>query len=117
MSLSSSFIDSGSNAMYFNDSSIAACTGTGFTTFYCPASAETLSAQFELASSSTVSENFVVVSAETVPTSATAFPGLAGTNPAAQSFDWGLPFFFGRKVATVIQGYSTADGTGPYIAF
>jgi Protein of unknown function (DUF3443) len=116
-SLPMSFIDSGSNAMYFNDSNVTACTGAGFTIFYCPASEETLSGEFELADNSTVSENFLVVSAETVPTSATAFPGLAGTNPAPQSFDWGLPFFFGRQVATVIQGYTTADGTGPYIAF
>jgi hypothetical protein len=115
--LSSSFIDSGSNAMYFNDSSIPACTQAGFTTFYCPSSSDSLSAAFELASGSTVSESFVVVSAETVTVSVTAFPGLAGTNPAPQSFDWGLPFFYGRPVATVIQGYTTADGTGPYIAF
>jgi hypothetical protein len=115
--LSSSFIDSGSNAMYFNDSSVTACTQPGFTTFYCPPSADSLSAAFELASGSTVSENFVVVSAETVTGSVTAFPGLAGTNPAPQSFDWGLPFFYGRPVATVIQGYTTADGAGPYIAF
>ena len=41
----------------------------------------------------------------------------AGTNPAPQSFDWGLPFFFGRRVAYAIQGAATAVGTGPYIAF
>jgi hypothetical protein len=115
--LSSSFIDSGSNATYFNDSSIAACTEAGFTTFYCPASADSLSAAFELAGGSTVSEGFVVESAETLTVSVNAFPGLAGTNATPQSFDWGLPFFFGRKVATVIQGYTTADGSGPYIAF
>jgi hypothetical protein len=117
-SLSMSFIDSGSNGMYFNDSSITPCTQTGFIGFYCPSSADSLSAAFELASGSTVSENFVVVSAETVTASATAFPGLAGTNPSSpQSFDWGLPFFYGRPVATVIEGYTTADGAGPYIAF
>ena len=115
--LSSSFIDSGSNATYFNDSSITVCTQAGFTNFYCPPSADSLSAAFELASGSTASESFVVVSAETLTVSLTAFPGLAGTNPAPQSFDWGLPFFYGRQVATVIQGYTTADGTGPYIAF
>ncbi len=115
--LSLSFIDSGSNGMYFNDSSIAPCTQAGFMTFYCPSSADSLSAAFEVAGGSTVSESFVVVSAETVTGSVNAFPGLAGTNPAPQSFDWGLPFFYGRQVATVIQGYTTADGTGPYIAF
>jgi hypothetical protein len=115
--LSSSFIDSGSNGMFFNDSSITVCSQAGFTNFYCPSSPDSLSAAFELAGGSTASEGFVVVSAETLTVSVNAFPGLAGTNPAAQSFDWGLPFFYGRKVATVIQGYTTADGTGPYIAF
>jgi len=116
-SLPFSFIDSGSNATYFNDSSISACSQAGFEDFYCPPSADSLSAAFKLASGSTVSESFVVVSAETVTASVNAFPGLAGTNPAPQSFDWGLPFFYGRKVATVIEGYSTADGVGPYVAF
>jgi Protein of unknown function (DUF3443) len=115
--LASSFIDSGSNATFFNDSSETACTQSGFTDFYCPTQLQTLSAAFELANNSTSTENFVVVSAETLTTAVTAFPGLAGSNPAPQSFDWGLPFFFGRKVATVIEGASTADGTGPYIAF
>jgi hypothetical protein len=115
--LASSFIDSGSNAMYFNDSSLTVCTQAGFTNFYCPSSADSLSAAFEVAGGSTVSESFVVVSAETLTVSLTAFPGLAGTTTDSQSFDWGLPFFFGRQVATVIQGYTTADGTGPYIAF
>jgi hypothetical protein len=115
--LASSFIDSGSNALYFNDSSVTGCTQAGFAGFYCPSSSDSLSAAFELAGGSTASESFVVVSAETLTVSVTAFPGLAGTNPAPQSFDWGLPFFYGRQVATVIEGYTTADGTGPYIAF
>jgi hypothetical protein len=33
------------------------------------------------------------------------------------SFDWGLPFFFGRTVFTAIEGMSTPGGTGPYFAF
>lgn len=115
--LTMSFIDSGSNATFFNDSSVTACTQNGFTDFYCPTQIETLSASFELADNSTSSQNFVVASAETIPASSTAYPGLAGVNPASMSFDWGLPFFFGRRVATVIEGASTADGTGPYIAF
>src|SRR3984893_10512999 len=40
--LPKSFIDSGSNGIYFTDSSIAKCTDTGLTTFYCPASTLTL---------------------------------------------------------------------------
>ena len=69
-----------------------------------------LSAAFELASGSTASESFVVVSAETITVSLTAFPGLAGTNPTPQSFDWGLPFFYGRQVATVSPGSPSRPG-------
>jgi hypothetical protein len=48
-----------------------------------------------------------------------AYPELAGTLPAgnAGSFDFGLPFFFGKRVAVVVQGATTTVGTGPYIAF
>jgi hypothetical protein len=48
-----------------------------------------------------------------------AFPQLAGTLPAgnAGTFDFGLPFFYGRRVAVVVQGAVTKVGTGPYIAF
>jgi hypothetical protein len=50
-------------------------------------------------------------------------PTLAGTFSSASSlntsntFDWGLPFFYGRRVATAIENQQTATGTGPYVAF
>ena len=37
--------------------------------------------------------------------------------PNAGSFDWGLPFFYGRAVFTAIEGQSTPGGAGPYWAF
>ena len=116
--LSGSFIDSGSNSIDFNDSSIAQCTQA--TGFYCPASTVDLSATLQGANGISVAESFSVANAETffaqaVP--AFAFPGLAGTNSAAGSFDWGLPFFYGKRIATAIEGYTTSAGTGPYVAF
>ena len=45
------------------------------------------------------------------------FPQLAGTNPLPGSFDFGLPFFYGRRVFTVLEAQTTSAGTGPYIAF
>jgi hypothetical protein len=120
--LDESFIDSGSNATYFNDSTITQCpsssgSSTSISDFYCPSSPTTLTAAFELSNASTVNANVAVSSAEDVSETVTAYPGLAGTNPTTASFDWGLPFFYGRRVANAIEGATTSVGTGPYIAF
>jgi hypothetical protein len=114
--LTESFIDSGSNGYFFADSSLSTCTQSGFTDFYCPASTTSLSGEMQLASG-TSTVDYEIGSAEQIEASFYAFPGLGGTNPTAGSFDWGLPFFYGRRVAIAIQGYATSVGTGPYIAF
>jgi Protein of unknown function (DUF3443) len=113
--LAESFIDSGSNAYFFDDSSLTQCSQSGFSGFYCPSGPVSLSAQIE--GNSTASISFTVSNTEQISASDFAFPALGGTNPASDSFDWGLPFFFGRNVANAIQGYSTSAGSGPYIAF
>jgi hypothetical protein len=120
--LAESFVDSGSNATYFNDASITQCQTSGgssadFSDFYCPSSPTTLTAAFVLSDNSTVNATFEVVNADTASDTVTAYPGLAGTNPTTSSFDWGLPFFFGRRVANAIEGAATSVGTGPYVAF
>ena len=133
--LDESFVDSGSNATYFDDSSITQCptsggSSTSISDFYCPSSPMTLTAAFVLSDNSTVNATFQVASANSVSDTVTAYPGLAGTIPTPvcppqttcpptmnASFDWGLPFFFGRRVAYAIQGAATSVGTGPYVAF
>lgn len=119
-SLTMSFLDTGSNGLYWDDSSITACTQKGFANFYCPASTLSLSATLQGQNGKSVSENFSVGDAETLNGNVTAAPTLAGTfgGPnAATTFDWGLPFYFGRSVYTVIEGDRTKAGTGPYVAF
>jgi hypothetical protein len=121
--LANSFIDSGSNGIYFADSSISTCTTTGFTTFYCPASTLMLGLSIQGANG-TMANNltFNVGNAQTMlndnPTF-NVFPELAGTLPAgnAGSFDYGLAFFYGKRVAVAVDGDMTSVGTGPYIAF
>jgi hypothetical protein len=123
-SLTQSFLDTGSNGWFFDDSSITACTDSGFTDFYCPTSTQSLTAQLQgqmaegQPTTVSVSESFSIGDAETLNGDFTALPMLAGTFPGStQTFDWGLPFYFGRTVYTAIQGATTAVGTGPYVAF
>ena len=119
--LTNSFIDSGSNGIYFNDSALAKCTAMGLTDFYCPANTLTLGLSIE-GMNGVMANNltFDVGNASTMfnanPTF-NAFPLLAGTNPNPGSFDYGLPFFYGKRVAVAVEGDMTTVGTGPYIAF
>ena len=118
--LSQSFIDSGSNGIYFDDTNLTVCTATGLTDFYCPASVQNLTVTLQGADGVTANVNFSVGNAQTLSTdnpTFTALPTLAGTTPVADSFDFGLPFFYGRRVATVLESQTTSAGTGPYIAY
>jgi hypothetical protein len=115
-----SFLDTGSNGLFFNDSSLNTCTESGLTDFYCPSSIENFTATLEGQNSMSESVSFSVAPADSLAASDTAFSNLAGPYPDAQdtqTFDWGLPFFFGRTVYTVIENATTTVGTGPYVAF
>ena len=120
-----SFIDSGSNGIFFLDSAttgISACAGQN-SGWYCPTtSPDNLSAtnQGQDANGNPVGTagtvNFAIENADTLfNTNNTAFNTLGTPNPGA--FDWGLAFFFGRNVFTAIDQMSTPAGTGPYFAY
>jgi hypothetical protein len=113
-----SFIDSGSNGFYFLDSAatgLPLCPDTS--DFYCPPTPVTLSATIVGANQVSTPITFVVVDADPLLNNAavSVFNGIAG--PSEGTFDWGLPFFFGRPVFTAIEGQSTPGGTGPYFAY
>jgi hypothetical protein len=122
-----SFLDTGSNGLFFNDSSLTQCTRS-VQSLYCPANTENLSAiLIAFTASGTggtqATVNFSIANADTLladdPTG-TAFVNLGGIfdgTGSADTFDFGLPFFYGRHVYEVFEGKSSSVGTGPYFAF
>ena len=116
-SLDTSFIDTGSNGIFFDSSEIPVCN-TG-SSFYCPASLLTFSAT---QTGTNAASNSVVFSVENAATyfaspEKSVLPHLAGTIGNARTFDWGLPFFYGRRVYKGIEGQPSVIGVGPFYAF
>ena len=74
----------------------------------------------ESSSATLISIPFSVGNAQTLlSASATsvAFNNLAGPTTLAGRFTWGLPFFLGRNVYSVIEGKTTSLAIGPYLSF
>lgn len=113
------FFDTGSNAYFFLDSKTTGIPNCSSTEkgFYCPSSPANLSATNASPQGARGTVNFTVVSASQLFSSGgnAVFPTLAGPNPA--TFDWGLPFFFGRNVFVAIEGRQTPVGAGPFWAY
>ena len=119
--LTNSVIDSGSNGLYFDDPQSFPVTCIRPAGFYCPDSAQQLSASIVLqATNALVDFQIGNASALFAPGTNLAFNNLGG--PGGDSFfDWGLPFFFGRTVFTVIEGQQVVHDAqslpGPFHAF
>jgi hypothetical protein len=121
-----SFLDSGSSLYFFIDTTITPCSTTGgLKGFYCPSPALTLSPTIQGLNGASIAGTFTLYSAQTQFSSSNAVvPGVGG-NPNvfypnvnfSNSFDYGLPFFYGRSVYTAIEGRTAAGTVGPYFAF
>lgn len=114
----SSFIDSGSNGLFFpagNLSSILKpCIDNA--SFYCPTTTQSYSATVTLQNNQTSEITFSIANAELLALSNNyAQPALGGTLQGY--FDWGLPFFYGKNVYFGITGKSSNAGTGPLYAY
>jgi hypothetical protein len=120
-----SFLDSGSTYYYWVDNNITECSQSGYTGFYCPASPLSLAPTLTGYRSGSASAAFTLYNAYTqFAGNVTALPGVGGNpitlgfpNPLPGSFDFGLPFFFGRHVYTAIDGRAAGSATGPYFAY
>ena len=107
------FLDSGSNGIFFDDSTLP-CFNTS--SFYCPATPLSLSTTITGTNGATANIPFAVENPNTLrPGSAAA--RLAGDIGSPRVFDWGLPFFFGRTVFLALDGAPTPAGQGPFWAF
>jgi len=130
--LNTSFIDTGSNAWYFPDSSIPGCsTNKGF---YCPAGGDAAlqATLVNPVNNATKLVNFTVTNADSLFQNSKsvigATSGLAGDSSqfatsgsgsinGSNVFDYGLPFHYGKSVFVVIEGKNSSAGMGPYFAF
>lgn len=115
---SSSFMDTGSNGLYF-DSSIRQCTSGTAAGWYCPTTTQSLSAtlagytaSFSIGNASTIFNSYYYSPYYNV------FGELGAPYGASGYFDWGLPFYLGRSVYVVIDGNTVSGiGTGPSLAY
>jgi hypothetical protein len=112
-----SFMDSGSNALFFTDAGTPVCTDPSTAGFFCPVATQNLSATIQGSNGRSAPVNFSLANATTLVTSNPGFTAFSNLGAPAISFDWGLPFFYGRNVYTAIEGAPTPGGPGPYIAF
>ena len=116
-----SYIDSGSNAYFFDDASVPkACQNTtgGASSWYCPSAVLHRTAVITDTFGTQSSVAFQVANADALfSTSSLALDDLAGSfSVGSPSFVWGLPFFYGRTVYTSIWGQALSPN-GPWNAF
>jgi hypothetical protein len=117
----SAFIDSGSNGLFFSDSSIAVCDSkTSASGFFCPTSTLSKSATLKAYSNGAqASISFDIANADTlVKTGNAAFNNVgAPWGGGTAEFDWGMPFFYGRRVFTAISGNTVSGNAAPFVAY
>jgi hypothetical protein len=86
---------------------LAACADGS--SWYCPASTQALIVAIDGGAVSSAATDVATLAAS----GHYALDALAGAG-SAETFDWGLPFFYGRSVYTA--GSPTPDGARPYDA-
>jgi Protein of unknown function (DUF3443) len=114
----SSVLDAGSDGYFFTDATIPTCTDQPG--FYCPPSTLPLTATIQGTNGAMADIAFAADNADVdFATNAVVLPNLAGptASNAADVFDWGLPFFYGRSVYVAFEAGSAAGVAGPWVGF
>jgi hypothetical protein len=115
----SSFFDTGSNGLFFpspSTSLLPNCASPN-SDWFCPSATTTFSATNYGASGSPSGEvSFKIGNFDNlISSSNNVFVEIGGDQVG--EFDWGLPFYFGRKVYTGIEGKESSLGTSLYWAY
>lgn len=121
----SGITDTGSSAYYFDAGTYASVLPicTDLTDVYCPTVTESLSGTIQGDNGSTATIAFKIGNGDAINTDVlnnaiAVAPNLGATAGALSgTFDWGLPFFYGRTEYVLNQGYSLNGQSGPLIAF
>ncbi len=121
VTMASSFLDSGSNGLYFDDQTLPLCRQSSG--FYCPSRPLSLSATNSSSDGRSAGPvGFTLENVDTLGAAITA-ASIGGSNDGAKpssganAFDWGLPFFFGRRVFIGLEAGASPKATGPYWAY
>jgi hypothetical protein len=119
--LTRSFLDTGSNGLFFAPPSggvLPACPG-GSSSWLCPATTVSMVASNTGdGGSPTVDVPFKIANFESLQASGNVvFSDLGGGALAGAGFDWGIPFYLGRRVAVGFEGRRSSLGTGPLVAY
>ncbi|MEX3981741.1 DUF3443 family protein [Paraburkholderia sp. EG287A] len=112
------FLDSGSNAIFFVDSALPQCGGN-LGTFYCPTSTQSFSAALVSNNGATTgTATFNVANASALLGSGANYAAnnLAGQFGSSADLDLGLSFFYGRYVYYGMD-MTASGGKAPYVAF
>jgi Protein of unknown function (DUF3443) len=117
--LYSSFIDTGSNGLFFPSPSASPIPDCPYpnSAWFCPPSTVDLSAtNIGAFGSPSGAVSFQIGNLEKlVASSSNVFIEIGGDEPGG--FDWGLPFHFGRNVYIGLEERTSVLGTGPYWAY
>jgi len=115
----SSFIDSGTNGLFFVSPSSNLLPNCAFpnSEWFCPSSTTSLSAINTGASGSPsgVVSFHIGDFISLISSFNDVFAEIGGNSSV--DFDWGLPFFFGRSVYIGLEGRGSSLGSGPYWAY
>lgn len=112
-----SFIDSGSNGLFFpQPSSLTTCSSGIAQGWYCPSSTVSLSATQIGTNSMSVNVAFQITNAASLFNTIGNMFTTVGA-PMASGFDWGFPFFVGRTIYVGMDGKSSSVASGTYWAY